>query len=173
MSEVTTVGWEDFSLTSKMVSLKTAQAGDMWEGFFIRVFDGTMGQLLEIKHPDEGTIIIPFSGVLRKIFEDKMEAKPYDYVRIIYTGEIEISKGRWAGKKCWDFKASRNVIFSGKEKYNQLMLGVEPPPLEPDAVEDAPDRVEAPQVITEAEKPTEEVKRTLTEKELDDFLNGL
>lgn len=171
--EANIAGWEEFTLSSKMVNLKDARPGDNWDGFFIRIFDGSMGQLIELKHPESGSTIIPYSGVIRKIFEEKMEVSKYDYLRIGYLGDFIIEKGKWSGKKCWDFKVSRNVLLSGEAKYREMMLGIDAQEdiATIDEVKDLSNQDQNRGFAEERKDPSE--KKTLTEQELDEFLNGL
>lgn len=113
--------WEDLGFNSTFVSLKTAKEGDSWEGWWTGEQEGQMGKSIHLKSKIPGLpkTIFPLTGQLRVILE--RDFKLYDYIKVIYKGQVKLEKGKWAGKMSHDFDVKKAVDFSGERKmYEKL-----------------------------------------------------
>jgi hypothetical protein len=106
--------WEDYGFNNSFVSLKNAKAGDSWEGWYTGKQESQMGESIHLKSkiPGQPKIVFPLTGMLRVILE--RDFKLYDYIKLIYKGQVKLEKGKWAGKMSHDFDVKKAVDFSGE-----------------------------------------------------------
>ena len=106
--------WEDFGFNNSFVALKNAKAGDSWEGWYTGKQDSQYGESIHLKSKIAGQpkTVFPLTGMLRVILE--RDFKLFDYIKIIYKGQVTIEKGKWAGKMSHDFDVKKAVDFSGE-----------------------------------------------------------
>lgn len=106
--------WEDVGYNNSFVSLKNAKVGDSWEGWWTGEQDSQMGKSIHLKSkiPGQPKTVFPLTGQLRCILE--RDFRLYDYIKLIYKGQVKLEKGKWAGKMSHDFDVKKAVDFCGE-----------------------------------------------------------